>query len=88
MILDWRRLWQPDRPAFWLMLVFNALSSAMAWALHGWQPSGLLFGVLSVFALGNAAMGWWMLALLWRPGPVDVLQGENHVQSPAGQQDR
>ena len=31
----WRRLWQPRRGVFWLMLAFNLLSSLMAWTSAG-----------------------------------------------------
>jgi hypothetical protein len=88
----WRRIWQPQRGLFWLMLVFNALSSALAWALHLLQPTGGLLVLLTLFALANAAMGWWLLAILWRtdstPSAEPSTQGDPHVQSPARQQDR
>ena len=32
--MKWRRLWQPRSGLFWLMLVFNGLSSLCAWALR------------------------------------------------------
>lgn len=61
--LDWRRLWQPRHPLFWLMLVFNGLSSLCTSALltlvltPGWRLA------LAVVALGNVGAG--MLAA-WR----------------------
>ncbi len=86
--LAWRRLWQPRRGLFWLMLAFNALSSVLAWALHLYQPTGGLLVLLTLLALCNAALGWWMLAMLWRDGAEPSTQGDFHVQSAADQQDR
>lgn len=86
-----QRIWQPQRGLFWLMLVFNALSSSLAWALHLLQPTGALLVLLTLFALANTAMGWWLLAILWRTNPPPSAkpstQGDLHVQSPARQQD-
>ncbi len=82
-----RRIWQPQRGLFWLMLVFNALSSVLAWTLHLLQPTGGLVVLLTLFALANTAMGWWLLAILWRTSAEPSTQGDPHVQSPARQQD-
>ena len=83
-----RRIWQPQRGLFWLMLVFNALSSVLAWTLHLLQPTGLVLVVITLLALTNAVMGWWLLAILWRTSADSSNPGDNHVQSPARQQDR
>jgi uncharacterized membrane protein HdeD (DUF308 family) len=85
--LAFQRVWQPQRGLFWLMLAFNALSSVLAWTLHLLQPTGGLLVLLTLLALSNAVMGWWLLAILWRTGADLSLQGDNHVQSPARQQD-
>lgn len=82
-----RRIWQPQRGLFWLMLAFNLLSSVLAWTLHLLQPAGVLLVLITLLALTNAAMGWWMLALLWRTGADSSTSGDTHVQSPARQQD-
>ena len=58
-----KRLWQPRNPLFWLMLVFNGLSSVMAWTLQLVPLTGPARGMLAVLALGNAAAG---AVLLWR----------------------
>ena len=91
----WRRVWQPQRGLFWLMLAFNALSSVLAWALHLLQPTGGLLVLLTLLALSNAVMGWWLLAILWRTNPTTQpatstepsTPGDSHVQSSARQQD-
>lgn len=62
----WQRLWQPHRGLFWLMIVFNLLSSLMAWMLRTvpLSTAGLL--VVGGFALANALGGLWLAARLWR----------------------
>jgi 4-hydroxybenzoate polyprenyltransferase len=52
----WRRLWRPAHPLFWLMLMFNVLSSLGAWALR----------ILPLSDLGNALLGLVVMARLWR----------------------
>ena len=49
-----RRLWQPQNPLFWMMLGFNALSSACTWILRS-QPLNL-FGLLLI-GTGRARWG-------------------------------
>jgi 4-hydroxybenzoate polyprenyltransferase len=60
-----RRLWQPHKPLFWLVVVFNVLSSAMAWGLHLARPEGVVLLLLTLLALANTGMGWWLLWRLW-----------------------
>jgi hypothetical protein len=83
-----QRLWQPGRGAFWLVLVFNGLSSVLAWTLHLAEPSGSLQIVLTILALANAAMGAWMLSILWRQGATPSQGDPHHVQSPSDRQVR
>jgi len=58
-----KRLWQPHKPLFWLMVAFNLLSSVMAWFLHLAQPTGAVLWVVTLLALVNALAG---VVLLWR----------------------
>lgn len=83
-----RRLWQPARGAFWLMLAFNGLSSLLAWTLHLAEPSGPLQITLTILALANAAMGAWMLSILWRQSATPSQGDRHHVQSATDQQVR
>jgi hypothetical protein len=85
---SWRRLWQPHRALFWLMLAFNGLSSAMAWYLNLARPQGVLLVLLTIMALGNALMGMWLLWRLWAESPSETTQGDTHVQVPADRQER
>ncbi|NMG74940.1 hypothetical protein [Aromatoleum diolicum] len=57
------RLFQPRNPLFWLMLVFNLLSSVLAWALRSYPLSSVGLVVITSLALANAFMGMW---LAWR----------------------
>jgi 4-hydroxybenzoate polyprenyltransferase len=66
-----RRLWQPRKPLFWLVVVLNLMSSAMTSALVVVQPTGAMRGLLSLFALLNTLAGWWLLTRLWRETAAD-----------------
>lgn len=62
------RLFQPHNPLFWIMLVLNALSPALAWIVHN-RPLNV-WGALLVtgFAIGNAVLGTWLAWRLMRGG--------------------
>lgn len=62
-MIHWRRLIQPRKPAFWLMLVLNALSTALMWIVQRYSLTPLASLVIAVFALGNAWLG---LRLAWQ----------------------
>lgn len=52
-----RRLWQPGKPLFWMMVLFNALSSLCSWVMRS-QPlntAGLL--LVGGLVLGNVVFG-------------------------------
>ena len=61
--MNLRRLWRPRHPLFWLMLLFNALSSVCAWLMRlpGLAEVGIL--LLALLALANMAFG---LLAAWR----------------------
>lgn len=61
--MKWRRLWQPRRAVFWLMLTFNVLSSLCAWALRTFPLNTLGQLLLAFVALLNVAFG---LLALWQ----------------------
>jgi hypothetical protein len=70
MAVRWRRLWQPQRGLFWLLLAFNLLGSACAWALHLLPLNGPGFALLAVLGLANSGAGLvvaWLL--LQQPAP-------------------
>ena len=58
-----RRLWQPRRGVFWLMVGFNLLSSAMGAVLRSDVLSGLGLALVGGLALANALAGMW---IAWR----------------------
>lgn len=82
------RLWQPRKGLFWLVLGFNALSSAIVTFIHLHDPPTALRLVLGLLALTNTLIGWWLLARLWREGAPDAptTPGDTHVQRPADHQ--
>jgi hypothetical protein len=51
------------------MLVFNGLSSGMAWALHWAPPDAIWRWPLALLALSNAAAAAWLLWRLWAETP-------------------
>jgi 4-hydroxybenzoate polyprenyltransferase len=57
------RLIQPRNPQFWLLVVLNALSSAIAFILRSHELPAALTVVLAGFALANAVVG---LRIAWR----------------------
>lgn len=57
------RLFQPRNPAFWLMLVLNALSLLLVWVIENRQLSALGLSVVALLAVGNAL---WGARLAWR----------------------
>ena len=57
------RLFQPRNPLFWLMLLLNALSVALAWMVQNRSLNGWASLVVGIFAVGNAVIGSW---LIWR----------------------
>lgn len=63
------RLFQPRNPVFWLMLVLNALSTALAWIVHNRPLSTLGTLLVSGFAIGNAVLGSWLAWRLMRDEP-------------------
>jgi hypothetical protein len=75
-----QRLWQPRNPLFWLVVVFNLMSSAMAWGLHLARPEGVLLLMLTVLALANTGMGWWLLWRLWKQAPPPA-DGDGQTQT-------
>lgn len=64
------RLFQPRNPLFWLMLLLNALSSALSFVLHTRELNTAATVVLALFALANAVIGIGLAIRLMRAGPV------------------
>lgn len=82
-----RRLWRPRHPLFRLMLLFNVLSSGMAWTLHLARPEGALLWVLTLLALGNAGAGMVLLWRLWQDtatGPEERQPDQTQPERPDG----
>ena len=66
-----RRLWQPRRGLFWLMLVLQLLSSAIVLFIQITNPPDALRLVLGLMALVDSLLAWWLTVRLWREaGPA------------------
>jgi hypothetical protein len=52
-----RRLWQPGKPLFWMMVAFNALSSVCTWAMRALPLNTLGLLLVGTIALINVAFG-------------------------------
>jgi len=61
-----RRIWQPQRGLFWLMLAVNGLSSVLVAYIQIAQPPMGLRLLLGLLALGDTLLAWWLLRRLWR----------------------
>ncbi len=55
-MIRWRRLIQPGKPAFWLMLALNALSTALIWIVQNRTLVPVAALLVAVFAIGNAVL--------------------------------
>ena len=64
------RLWQPRNPAFWLMVVLNLLSTALAWVTRRYDLAPLAALAVAGFAVANAVIGLRLMWLLVRDEPV------------------
>ncbi|WP_137919340.1 hypothetical protein [Hydrogenophaga sp. 2FB] len=61
-----RRLWQPRRSLFWLMVALQLLSSGIVLFMQITDPPGGLRLVLSLMALVDSLLAWWLTVRLWR----------------------
>ena len=66
-----RRVWQPRKGLFWLVVGFQILSSALVLFIQIHDPPAGLRLVLGLLALTNTVLGWWLLARLWREAGAD-----------------
>ena len=63
------RIYQPRNPLFWLMLVLNVLSYALAWIVQNRALNTLGMLLVGGFALVNALLGMWLLWRLMQTAP-------------------
>ncbi|MDR7094684.1 hypothetical protein [Hydrogenophaga laconesensis] len=61
-----RRLWQPHRGLFWLMVLLQLLSSCIVLFVQITDPPDALRLALGVMALIDSLLAWWLAARLWR----------------------
>ena len=67
--MKWLRIYQPRNPLFWIMLVLNGLSYALAWIVHTRALNTLGILLVGGFALANALLGMWMMWRLIQTAP-------------------
>lgn len=65
------RLYQPRNPAFWLMVVFNLLSTLLAWVARTYELAPAASLALAGVAIANAFIGLRLMLLLMRDKPAD-----------------
>jgi hypothetical protein len=63
------RLFQPRNPRFWLMVVLNLLSTALAWIARTFDLVPLAALLVAVFAVANAVLGIRLALALMREDP-------------------
>jgi hypothetical protein len=57
MSVQWKRLWQPRNPMFWMMVGFNVLSSVCTWAMRALPLNTVGLLLLAFVALLNVGCG-------------------------------
>ena len=63
------RLFQPRNPRFWLMIVLNLLSTALAWIARSYDLIPLAALMVAGFAVANALLGIRLALALMREEP-------------------
>jgi hypothetical protein len=64
------RLYQPRNPLFWLMVMLNLLSTALAWIGRSYDLAPLAATLVAAMAAGNAALGIYLTFRLIRDEPT------------------
>jgi len=70
------RLYQPCNPQFWLLVLFNLLSTGISYLLRTHDLPALVTLVLVVFALGNVVFGIRLALQLMKGSPAEVRSGK------------
>lgn len=68
---SFRRLWQPRRALFWLIVALQLLSSVIVLFMQATDPPMGLRLVLSLVALTDSLLAWWLTVRLWRESAPD-----------------
>jgi hypothetical protein len=64
------RIYQPRNPLFWLMVVLNLLSTALAWIGRSYDLTPLPATIVAAMAVGNAVIGLYLTIRLIREEPA------------------
>ena len=65
------RIYQPRNPLFWLMVIINLLSTALAWVARSYELAPLQATLVSVMAVANALAGIFLMFRLIRDEPAN-----------------
>lgn len=63
------RIYQPRNPLFWLMVILNLLSTALAWIGRSYDLAPLPAAIVAAMAVGNALIGIYLTLRLIRDEP-------------------
>lgn len=67
--MKFSRLYQPRNPRFWLMVVLNLLSTALAWITRSYDLVPLAALAVAGLAVANAVIGIRLMLVLMREEP-------------------
>jgi hypothetical protein len=73
------RIYQPRNPLFWLMVMLNLLSTALAWIGRSYELAPLPATIVAAMAVGNAVIGLYLTIRLIRDEPAGArTQADKH----------
>jgi hypothetical protein len=73
------RIYQPRNPLFWLMVMLNLLSTALAWIGRSYELAPLPATIVAAMAVGNAIIGLYLTIRLIRDEPAGAqVEADKH----------
>jgi hypothetical protein len=73
------RIYQPRNPLFWLMVMLNLLSTALAWIGRSYELAPLPATIVAAMAVGNAVIGLYLTIRLIRDEPAGAqVEADKH----------
>jgi hypothetical protein len=68
------RIYQPRNALFWVMVIINLLSIALAWVARSHELAPLQATLVSIMAVANAVVGTFLMLRLTHDEPADNRQ--------------
>ena len=59
--MNFKRLYQPRNPLFWIMVALNLLSMVLGWITHTQLPSTFFSLLIVGFSIGNVMLGAYLM---------------------------